>query len=174
MRNITTEQKLLIGGGILCIFILIGGYLLVSRQDAHDNKPFLGSEVAVTGREHLPVGTNIKYNSNPPAAGPHYDEPSHAGYYDKAPADGHLVHSLEHGAVILWFDPTQPKSDIERLKKFFDQTRGKTIMVPRKNMGVPVALTSWGRILKLKSIDEKSMQAFFDTNINRGPEDVPI
>jgi len=172
--NLTTERKLLIGGGVLCLIILIGGYILVSRQDTKSQKPFIGTEVAVTGREHVPVGTKIKYNSNPPAAGPHYEEPSHAGYYDKAPADGHLVHSLEHGAIILWFNPDLSSNDKARLKNFFDKTRGKTIMVPRKNMGVPVALTSWGRILKLKTIDEKAMQNFFDTNINRAPEDAPI
>lgn len=47
-------------------------------------------------------------------------------------------------------------------------------MTPRKNLDFPVALTSWGRILKLQTIDEKTIKAFFERNINRGPEDAPI
>lgn len=171
---LSAERKLLIGGGIICLILLLGSYWFVSRQDAKSNRSLMGVNVPVTGRNHLPVGTKIDYNSNPPAAGPHYDEPAHAGLYDKAPADGHLVHSLEHGAVILWYKPELPKADIATLKSIFDQTRGKTIMAPRQNMDTPVALTSWGRVLKLKTIDEKAIKDFFDINIDRGPEQAPI
>src|SRR5258708_538317 len=67
--------------------------------------PLLGQAVPVLSRDHVPDGTRIQYNSNPPAAGKHYAQPQDAGIYTTPPADGHLVHSLEHGAVILWYNP---------------------------------------------------------------------
>lgn len=169
-----TERKLLIGGGVLCLLILLGSYWFLTKQDTKSTKSLKGVEVAVKGSNHLPVGTKIEYNSNPPAAGPHYDETTHAGFYDKPLADGHIVHSLEHGAVVLWYKSDLSKDEITKLKSIFDQTRGKTIMMPRKNMDVPVALTSWGRILKLKTIDEKAIKEFFESNIERAPEQAPI
>lgn len=171
---LTTERKLLIGGGVLCILLLLGSYWFVTRQDTKSKTALEGVEIPVTGNNHLPVGTKIDYNSNPPAAGPHYDETAHAGFYDKPTADGHIVHSLEHGAVVLWYKADLPKDQIAKLKNIFDQTRGKTLMMPRKNMDVPVALTSWARMLKLKTIDEKTILKFFESNLDRAPEQAPI
>lgn len=168
------EKKLFIGIGIITVILLIGGYWLVSKQDERLNKPLIGQDVSVQGRNHVSVGIKIDYNSNPPAAGPHYDETAHAGIYDKTPEDGYLVHSLEHGAVILWYKQDLPKSDIERLKSIFNKISGKTIMTPRKNLDVPVALSSWGKVLKLKDIDKNQIEVFFQANMNRAPENAPI
>lgn len=168
------EKKFFIIIGVLSVIILIGGYWLVSKQDEHLSKPLLGKEISIQGRNHLPVGTKINYNSNPPAAGQHYPETAHAGIYNKAPEDGYLVHSLEHGAIILWYRSDLSAADIEKLKKIFNQMSGKIIMTPRKSLDVSVALTSWGRLLKLQSINEKQIKAFFKTNIDRAPEQAPI
>ena len=47
-------------------------------------------------------------------------------------------------------------------------------MAPRNSMDVPIGLSSWGQVLKLTSIDEKQIKAFFDTNGGRAPESAPI
>ena len=85
-----------------------------------------------------------------------------------------LVHSLEHGAAIVSYKSDLPKGEVEKITKAFNDASGKKIMVPRKNMDVPVALTSWGWILKLKTIDEAKIKAFIETNNNRAPEKAPI
>lgn len=170
----TTEHKVFIGIGLATVLIMAGGIFLFTKQDERLSKPLLGQEIKVESRNHLPDGTQITYNSNPPAGGDHYAIPQHAGIYDKPPADGNLVHSLEHGAVILWYKADLSKSDVEKLKNIFNQISGKGIMVPRKNLDVPVAVTSWGRLLKLQTIDEKQIKAFFETNMNRGLEQAPI
>lgn len=175
MIHLSTDHKVFIGIGLATLLVLIGGIFLVTKQNERLSKPLLGQEIAITGRNHLPQGTSIQYNSNPPVGGPHYPDPAHAGIYPTPPADGNLVHSLEHGAIILWYNPTKLSGEqIATLKQIFNNTSGKTIMVPRETMDVPVALTSWGRILKLTTIDETQIKTFFDTNIDRGPEQEPI
>ena len=62
----TTEQKILIGGGLVTVLIIAGGILLTSKQDERLSKPLKGQEVKVTGG-HVPDGTKVDYNSNPPA-----------------------------------------------------------------------------------------------------------
>lgn len=174
--HISTEQKVFIGIGLATVFIVTGGILLLTKQDERLQRSLMGQEVEVEGKSHVPDGTEIQYNSNPPAAGLHYGTTAHAGIYDKdkAPADGYLVHSLEHGAVILWYKSDLPQSQVEKLKKVFNESSGKKIMVPRKNLDVPVALTSWGWILKLKAIDEARIKEFIETNNDRAPEKAPI
>ena len=139
-------------------------------------KPLLGQVVPVLSREHVPDGTKIQYNSNPPAAGEHYAQPQDAGIYTTPPQDGHLVHSLEHGAIILWYNPTSlSKEEITELETLFKSIHlEKTILTPRSSLDTPVALSSWGRVLKLKTIDTNQIKAFFDTNYDRGPEQAPI
>lgn len=171
----TTEHKVFIGIGLVTVLIMVGGIFLLSKQDERLNKPLLGQEVQVSAG-HVPTGTQLTFNSNPPAGGQHYgDSTTHAGFYDKAPADGYLVHSLEHGAVILWYNPKQlSKDQIEQLKNIFNQTFGKAIMTSRESMDGSVALTSWGRLLKLQSIDESKIKEFIVTNEDRGPEKAAI
>ena len=174
--HISTEQKVFIGIGLATVFIMAGGILFLTKKDERLNSSLIGQEVRIDSRNHVPDGTEIQYNSNPPAGGPHYGTTAHAGIYDKdkAPADGYLVHSLEHGAAILWYKSDLPLNQIEKIKSVFNDASGKKIMVPRKNLDVPVALTSWGWILKLQTIDEAKIKEFIETNNDRAPEKAPI
>lgn len=67
-------------------------------------KPLPGEAVADLGREHVPDGTKVNYNSNPPTSGPHYADWTRAGIYENPISDGHLIHALEHGYVIVSYN----------------------------------------------------------------------
>ena len=172
----TTERKVFIGIGVVTIILLVGGIFLLSNSGSSSSKTLMGQAVPITGRTHFPQGTPIKYSTNPPAEGNHYPNPQPAGIYPTPPPDGNLVHSLEHGAVILWYNPKKLSSkQIDTVKNIFNKAPGdKDIMVARTSMDVPLALTSWGRILKLNSIDEKTIDAFFNANVDQGPEQAPL
>ena len=177
MIYLSTEQKVFIGIGVATVVIIIGGILLASNQNARLSKPLMGQEIQVS-EGHVPDGTKLTLSSNPPAGGEHYgDNTAHAGLYDMShiPADGYLVHSLEHGAVILWYNPKElADNQISKLKDVFSSIGGKSIMVPRTDLPVPLALSSWGRILKLQTVDSQEIKSFFATNMYRGPEQGPI
>lgn len=171
----TIEHKIFIGVGITTIILMVGGVFLASNSGP-SSKALMGKTVPITGKNHLPDGTPIQYSTNPPAGGNHYPQPQSAGFYPTPPPDGNLVHSLEHGAVILWYNPKLLSSEqVNRLKDIYKKAPGdKDIMVSRTSMDVPVALTSWGQILKLKTIDKETIDAFFKTNVDRGPEQAPL
>jgi len=65
-------------------------------------------------QQHEPTGTQIDYPDSPPAFGPHWNEPGqapvpiHQRFYteDNRPELEELVHNLEHGFTILWYDDT--------------------------------------------------------------------
>lgn len=174
-----TETKVITGIVIVTIIILVGGIWLLTKQDAKEqaklNKPLMGQEIPIQGRNHVPDGTKVDYSTNPPTSGNHYVNPQPGGIYDKAPADGNLVHSLEHGAVILWYKSELSKDQVDKLKQVYDSAAvSKKIMVPRDSLDTQVALTSWGRLLKLEASDEAKIKAFMETNENRGPENAPL
>lgn len=176
----TTEHKILIGGGLATLLIIIGGMWLVSSQDAKNAakkaKPFVGTKIADMGSQHIPRDEEPgEYNSNPPTSGPHWgDGVAGPGIKDKPVADQLVLHSMEHGATVLWYKDNLPKGEVEKLKTIFNDVGGKKIMLPRKNLDTPVALTSWNYLLKPKAIDEEQIKSFIENNNDRAPESAPI
>jgi len=175
----TTEKKVISIITLVTVIILVGGIFVLTQQSNQEqaklSKPLMGQEIAIQGRNHVPDGTRVDYSTNPPTSGNHYANPQAAGIYDNPIPDGNLVHSMEHGAVILWYKSDIPATESAQLKSIFSSVSvSKKIMMPRDNLDVPVALTSWGRLLKLQTIDENQIKAFMETNENRGPEQAPL
>ena len=177
----STEKKVIIGIVLATLVILVGGVWFLTdrdvKQQEKENKSFVGEKVDAGGNGfHVKRGeSHPEYSTNPPSSGPHWgDGVAGAGIHDKEVPDELLVHSLEHGAAILWYKSDLPKDQVGKLEKVFNESLGKKIMVPRKNLDVPVALTSWGWILKLQTIDEAKIKEFIETNNDRAPEKAPI
>ena len=64
-------------------------------------------EKRATSREHTTsLDQAVKYNTNPPTTGRHYQIPAQDGIYGQAPRDEELVHTMEHGRVIIWVKPS--------------------------------------------------------------------
>jgi hypothetical protein len=59
------------------------------------------------------------YPSTPPASGPHDPTPLPAGIYDTPPDIYRSIHSLEHAAVVIWYNPSATGSDLDALKAYF-------------------------------------------------------
>ena len=170
-----TETKVIVGIAIATTVIIGVGVWLLGAQGTKEqtklSKPLIGEAMVNEGANHVPAGTKVDYNSNPPTSGPHYADSQPAGIYDKEVPDGNLIHSMEHGAVILWFKSDISASDSAKLKSIFNESSvSKKIMVPRNSLDVPIALTSWGRLLKLQIIDKDQIKTFMETNEDRGPE----
>lgn len=69
-------------------------------------RPIPGTEVPDLGREHVSPEkvTSTQYNSNPPTSGPHLPAWIKPGVYDVPQSEGELIHSLEHGYVIISYN----------------------------------------------------------------------
>ena len=70
-------------------------------------KPRPGVNVPIMAVRHIQIGEQHEpYNSDPPTSGPHYAQPAQAGFYDEALPDEQLVHNLEHGYIVIWYNCT--------------------------------------------------------------------
>ncbi len=90
-------KKLVIGGVVLAVALI--GWVIYQGF-----KPLPGTVLEDLGRKHIDVGSAVDYNSNPPTSGPHYLEWIKKGIYDIPQDDRNLVHSLEHGYVIMSYN----------------------------------------------------------------------
>ncbi|WP_270886461.1 DUF3105 domain-containing protein [Pedococcus sp. 5OH_020] len=139
------ERKVVIGIVIGCLVLLaaLGGVVAFAVGDAKSKQlPNLGVSVAAAkcdpvttdpssgSGEHVGPGTqkpnqtSVKYATIPPSSGPHFVSPDVSGrdFYtasDRPPLET-LVHNLEHGYTILWYDGSKVK-DTALLKDIADQ-----------------------------------------------------
>lgn len=64
-----------------------------------------GRAVPQLSREHIKdTDPNPTYNSNPPSSGPHSEVWTPSGFYETEKSDRNLLHSLEHGYVIVSYN----------------------------------------------------------------------
>ena len=149
-------------------------------------KPAAGEEIPIMADagDHVDEGTDPgPFNSDPPTSGKHYDQPLDAGFYDDAAPEvqydypeGYLLHSLEHGYVIYWYNCTGvDETECSKLKEqiqdsLADNRYTKLIAFPWASLDVPVALTTWGRMLRMDTFDARQAHKFVSANRNRAPE----
>jgi hypothetical protein len=112
-------------------------------------------------QDHVAPGTPVNYTDAPPAFGTHYSEPDPMARKlytaDDRPALGTLVHNLEHGYTILWYDSTQTKGKEQLLRDIADEankqseSRDKFLVVEwdtsrgKFPQGKPFALAHWAK-----------------------------
>lgn len=83
-----------------------------------------GRVVEDQGRQHVSADevANTIYKSNPPTSGPHLPTWVKPGIYTQPQSEGELIHSLEHGYVIISYNcgvhlSANPKSQIQNPKQ---------------------------------------------------------
>ena len=138
-------------------------------------------------REHLAdLSQQVKYASKPPTSGQHYQVPAEDGAYEDPPDPKELVHTLEHGRVIVWFKRSLPADQRAALKKYYDVDSYQMVLVPdTTGMKYAVAVTAWnrdpqpngtGQLLGCMQFGDEiftAIESFKDENRSRGPEPVP-
>jgi hypothetical protein len=174
-----TEHKVIGGITLLTLIIIVGGVWFSGKAEIKTqeklSKTLMGEKMADEGAGHVARGEeHAAYKSNPPTSGPHWVGVAGAGIKTEPVADELVLHSMEHGAAVVWYREDLEQSEVDKIKEAFVSADGKKIMLARKDLDVPVALTSWGYLLKLDSIDEAKIKEFIETNNDRAPEKAPV
>ncbi|MSP14112.1 MAG: DUF3105 domain-containing protein [Chloroflexi bacterium] len=169
-------RYIIIGIGVIILLSLVG-YKLVT--ETLRSQP--GILFADQGQTHIQPGeAHPAYNSDPPTSGWHIIDPAPNGYHEVAPPDEQLVHNLEHGHIVIYFNCAHPaagdcntlKNRIQDLAKS-QQQLWKITIAPREKLDVPIILTAWRRMQKLEQFDEKLIVEFIQAYRDRGPEKTP-
>lgn len=176
------NKRVFIGIGLAALVGFLAWLFTIS------SKPLPGTKIADLGRGHVPIGEEVTYNSNPPTSGKHYEDWIRAGIYEEPKDDRNLVHSLEHGYIIMNLkcqnsnvktdEATNSGEMSAECKKRKDQLaqiyekkgKRKLIVVPRPNLDTNFALTAWTYLDKFDEFDESRIEKFIDAYRDMGPE----
>ena len=159
-----------LGTAVAIIALAIIGYGVYVVRDS--NKPF-GTRASqqITGvvnyrksdtnpsRNHKPGP--LTYKQSPPVGGDHNPtwENCEGTVYDKEIPKEHAVHSMEHGAVWVTYNPTLSQADVATLKK---KVQGKQYMLmsPYPGLDKPISLQAWGLQLKVDKVSDSRIDDF--------------
>ena len=124
------------------------------------------------GSNHMARGQQFRYPSQFPTSGPHDPNLLNPGFYSDPQRSERLVHSLEHGMVVMYYDDPGGET-MDTLRDWTSQFRGPfsgVIAVKRPGLGQEVVLTAWQRRLRLDPFEPAVAAAFVDLFRGRGPE----
>lgn len=111
---------------------------------------------------HIGPDQRVAYDQTPAFGGPHDSSWATCTgvVYDEAIRTENAVHSLEHGAVWITYNPDKVDgAGVDTLKS---KVEGKpyTLMSPYPGLDSAVSLQSWGHQLKLESVEDQRINQF--------------
>ncbi|WP_461155012.1 DUF3105 domain-containing protein [Saccharopolyspora tripterygii] len=112
--------------------------------------------------KHVEPAQRVNYGASPPFGGPHDGAwaACNGVVYDSPVRTENLVHSLEHGAVWITYNPERVDSaGVDVLRKMVDGQQYLT-MSPYPGLDKPISLQSWGRQLKVDSAADARVGQF--------------
>ncbi len=165
-------------GGLTTILVVVFAVVFLgviawqSRPRSTSTADLKGVEVPLAAASHTTNPADLIIpEGQPPVGGPHFPTPQAAGAYPDPLQDGNAIHSLEHG--MIWISYNKDKlgaADVAKLTSIQRAHSRDVLLSPRPENSTPIAVGSWGRLLRLDAVDEKAINDFIDTNRDRSPE----
>jgi len=124
------------------------------------------------GNGHLGIGQEKRYVEPFPTSGDHAASGINAGFYSREIPKINLVHNLEHGNIVIYYD-TPGDAAITTLKSWTSRYTGGwdgVVAVPSAGLGDTIVLTAWTKLMRLETFDQAAAAAFMDAYRGRGPE----
>lgn len=165
-------SKIWVAMGLL--LALMGGLVVWAVVDQNANRPGMGAVITYDelddpsddlGRNH--VADAVQYQQNPPAGGDHNRTWLNCGIYEEPVPNWHAVHSLEHGAIWLTYQPGISDADLGQLRDLASQEF--MILSPNEGQEYPIMATAWGRQLGLESASDTRIEQFI-RDWRQGPQ----
>ena len=127
----------------------------------------IGTKEPLLQPEHIVPPAKGSYNTVPPTSGQHYNQaglaPAAWGIKDSNLPNEVTTHNLEHGGIVIGYNNLTP-AETDQLKgivrALMNGTYRKIILEPYPLTNAKVALTSWGWLLNLQSVDQIQIVQF--------------
>lgn len=142
---------------VAVVLIAIVGFFLYQRQQNQTTIPEGTLSFNYSGAQHS--SGPVTYTENPPAGGVHNPTWQNCGFYAAPIPNETAVHSLEHGAVWITYQPDLPQEQVDVLRNLA-QNQSYILVSPIEGIPTPVVASSWGRQIQLESATDPRLDQF--------------
>lgn len=107
------------------------------------------------------LNLELPFGELPPAGGTHDPVWQNCGIYDEPLNSAHVIHSMEHGAAWITYQPDLPADQVAAIQ---DRFRGQTYIVisPYPEQRSPIVLTAWGVQLEVDDLNDRRVNQFIE------------
>jgi hypothetical protein len=170
-------SHLLLSAGVICM-----GIYLIQNNISKTNIENLNYNAAIQVTNDKDYGGGhsdapVQYEMKIPTSGTHSPHDLRFGFYKEKPPVEKLVHNLEHGDVIIYYNPDSKPEIIDKLNELthYKKAGSGILAVPYGDVVTSneIVLTAWTKTLELPTFDEQKIGTFIYQYINKGPEDIP-
>ena len=160
------------GGGVIVILLVAGLFYLGIQGPAIANSGIEGLVILPDQGAGHQEG-DIHADDEVPAGGLHSAQWQNCGIYDEPVREENVVHSMEHGAVWIAYQPDLAADQVEILRDLVRQERSRQrepliVLAPKAGLDVPLIATAWRVQLELEDASDERLVAFV-RRYQRGP-----
>jgi hypothetical protein len=141
-------------------------------------------ETESAGRNHVPDGSAVRYETSPPTSGNHWEVPAETDFYPpdslgEVPTE-RFVHNLEHGQIVIWYSPDAPQSVIDDIENYITAQEGSQklaiLATPYSDEpeGYNFTVTAWTESQSCEEFSPDVVDAFREQFQGKGPEQVGV
>lgn len=105
------------------------------------------------------VDGDVDYDQTPGVGGDHNPAWINCGSYDEPVFEPSAVHSLEHGAVWITYQPDLPADQVQTLQDIAARDE-YALVAPYEGQESPVVASAWGVRLALDDADDERLDVF--------------
>jgi hypothetical protein len=166
------RRKWLLYGGAAALLVVITVLALTQRspsQRASATGPIEGLQTfAGMSRAHA-IDIDLADAGRPPAGGTHHPQWLNCGIYREPVPVINAIHSLEHGAVWLSYDPSLPADQVAALEEY---TKGDpyVLVSPYPGQESPIIATAWEAQVDIDEASDERIARFVARYRTAGPE----
>lgn len=163
-----TTNRVFVGGSIILSLAVIVIVAVTTSRNSYISTVNIEGVQTFPGLTASHTTTTVTYPQTPPVGGPHNPVWQQCGVYTEPIANEHAVHSLEHGAVWITYQPGLPPEQVATLQ---DITRRGThrLLSPYPGIDSPIVLSAWGVQLRVDSPDDPRLMDFI-LKYEQGPQ----
>jgi len=148
-------------GGVAVIGLVVTMVVLTPQAPNYaggDGAAIDGVLTYENGNGH--VETAVTYPETPPTGGEHNPAWLNCGVYDQPVPSENAVHSLEHGAVWITYDPSISATELDALKALLPSDY--TVLSPFEGLPSPIVLSAWNVQLQVENAADPRIAPFFE------------
>jgi hypothetical protein len=139
--------------------LAVAGLALVLLAACNGDKPIRGV-VKYPGLEHKHVAGAVSYPQTPPVGGPHNQVWLRCGTYTEPAPNENAVHSMEHGAVWITYQPSLAQADLDLVHRLAGLNPAYVLISPYEGLPSAVVASAWGLQLQVAAASDPRLAKF--------------
>ncbi len=165
-RRERRNSVLVVASALVVVVVLVGLVaVVIIREQGRQAAVVAAADAPIEGVEEFTDLTQdhvegpVEYEQTPPVGGDHAGVWTNCGVYPEAVSTEESVHSLEHGAVWITYQPDLPADQVQAL---VDLVEGETyaLLSPFEGLGAPVVASGWGAQLVAEDATDPRLETF--------------